>query len=73
MIASAAIVAGAVIGVVVQSPLAVGAATTLSTAAKVTNPLPSVSVTDVRTGKSVNLASVFSGKKPLLVWFWAPH
>ncbi len=37
------------------------------------NPLPSISVTDVRTGKSVALRSALSGKKPLLVWFWAPY
>jgi hypothetical protein len=37
------------------------------------NPLPSMSVTDVRTGKSVALRSALSGKKPLLVWFWAPY
>lgn len=38
-----------------------------------TNPLPAMSVTDVRTGKAVALQTTLSGKKPLLVWFWAPH
>jgi hypothetical protein len=38
-----------------------------------TNPLPAMSVTDVRTGKPVALRSALSGRKPLLVWFWAPH
>ena len=37
------------------------------------NPLPVMKVTDVATGKSVPLASYIDGKKPTLVWFWAPH
>ena len=37
------------------------------------NPLPVMNVTDVATGKSVPLASYIDGKKPTLVWFWAPH
>ena len=37
------------------------------------NPLPVLNVTDVATGKSVPLATYIDGKKPTLVWFWAPH
>ena len=37
------------------------------------NPLPVMNVTDVATGKSVPLATYIDGKKPTLVWFWAPH
>ncbi len=35
--------------------------------------LPNVTVTDVITGKPFALASLADGKKPLLIWFWAPH
>ena len=34
--------------------------------------LPSVELTNVRTGSTVNLTSVADGK-PLVLWFWAPH
>lgn len=37
------------------------------------NPLPVMNVTDVKTGKDVALAASLDGKKPLLVWFWAPN
>jgi hypothetical protein len=56
---------------------AAGAATATtkkSAPAKVVkSPLPVMSVTDVKTGKQVALASTFDGTKPMLVWFWAPH
>lgn len=39
----------------------------------VKSPLPVMNVTDVKTGRQVALASTFDGKKPMLVWFWAPH
>ena len=39
---------------------------------KTANPLPVMNVTDVKTGKEFPLASALDGKKPLLVWFWAP-
>ena len=42
-------------------------------AKKVTSPLPAMTVTDVKTGKPVALATTFDGTKPMLVWFWAPH
>lgn len=45
----------------------------IAQAAKPANPLPAVSVTDIRTGRAVALQSAMTGKKPLLVWFWAPH
>ena len=35
--------------------------------------LPAVSMVNVATGESVNLASFGEGDKPLLLWFWAPH
>ena len=50
-----------------------GTSPALAASTKVKNPLPAVTVTDVRTGKAVKLASSLTGKKPLLVWFWAPH
>ena len=67
--------------VLVISPLLVGApagAATATTkvsaqAAKTRNPLPVLNVTDVRSAKPYALASAFDGKKPLLVWFWAPN
>ena len=40
---------------------------------KTENPLPTLSVTDVKSSKPFALASAFDGKKALLVWFWAPH
>ena len=40
---------------------------------KTANPLPTMSVTDVKSSKPFALASAFDGKKALLVWFWAPH
>ncbi len=43
-----------------------------ASANKTANPLPVMNVTDVKTGKPFALASALDGKKPLLVWFWAP-
>ena len=43
------------------------------TAAKAVNPLPAITVTDVRSGKPYALASALTGSKALLVWFWAPN
>ena len=40
---------------------------------KTENPIPTLSVTDVKSSKPFALASAFDGKKALLVWFWAPH
>ena len=37
------------------------------------NPLPAMTVNDVKTGKGFALASAFTGAKPMLVWFWAPN
>lgn len=36
---------------------------------------PATAVTDVKTGKSFDLAALNSATagKPVLVWFWAPH
>jgi hypothetical protein len=34
---------------------------------------PSVKVVDIKTGKTVDLASNNGGKLPTLAWFWAPH
>jgi hypothetical protein len=44
-----------------------------ASASSPTNPLPVMDVTDIKTGQPVALASFLDGKKPLLVWFWAPH
>ena len=49
------------------------AAAAKAAAAKAANPLPVMNVTDVKTGKSVALASFVNGTRPVLVWFWAPH
>ena len=70
----------ACVGLVMLGPLVTSAvagaapfnAPAKATATKTTNPLPVLSVTDVKTGKAFPLASAFDGKKPLLVWFWAP-
>jgi len=35
--------------------------------------LPHVLVNDVGAGAKIDLASVATGDRPLLVWFWAPH
>jgi len=35
--------------------------------------LPSVPLTDVRSGATVDLASLVPAQRPLLLWFWAPH
>lgn len=35
--------------------------------------LPSVRLTDVRSGGTVDLASLVPAQQPLLLWFWAPH
>ncbi len=43
-----------------------------ATAKKLSNPLPVMTVTDVKAGKPFALASVFTGKLPVLLWFWAP-
>lgn len=66
---------------VVLSPLLPGAPAGAATATtkvaaktgKTRNPLPVLNVTDVRSAKPYALASAFDGKKPLLVWFWAPN
>lgn len=48
------------------------AAPTTAEPAPVAFDLPSVDLTNVRTGTTVNLTSVADGK-PLVLWFWAPH
>ncbi len=35
--------------------------------------VPSVDVTDVRSGATVDLASIVPSDKPVLLWAWAPH
>ena len=35
--------------------------------------LPSVNVLDLSNSKNVDLASFADGKRPSLIWFWAPH
>ena len=42
-----------------------------STAKK--GPFPAQSVTDLRTGSTIDLASLNGSNKAVLVWFWAPH
>jgi hypothetical protein len=34
---------------------------------------PSLSVTNILTGKKVNLSKYNTSKVPTLAWFWAPH
>ena len=72
------IAAGTVIAQGANAAAATGAAPkrlsgTSATSKKSSNPLPVMNVTDVKTGKDVALAASLDGKKPLLVWFWAPH
>ncbi len=38
-----------------------------------TNALPPVDVIDVVTEETVNIGTLLPARKPLLVWFWAPH
>ena len=35
--------------------------------------VPDLEMVDVASGSSVRLASLVTGDKPLLLWFWAPH
>jgi hypothetical protein len=35
--------------------------------------LPSVRMTDVRTGGSLDLVTLVPAERPVLLWFWAPH
>ena len=35
--------------------------------------LPSVRMIDVTRGTTVDLASLIPARRPLLLWFWAPH
>lgn len=35
--------------------------------------LPSVEMTDVARGTTVDLASLIPAQRPVLLWFWAPH
>ena len=35
--------------------------------------LPSVRLTDLRSGGLVDLASLVPAERPVLLWFWAPH
>ena len=72
------IAAGTVIAQGANAAAATGSApkrpsSTSATSKKSSNPLPVMKVTDVKTGKDVALAASLDGKKPLLVWFWAPH
>lgn len=62
-------VAGAVTATTTQT----SPAKKTAAAKKVASPLPAMNVTDVKTGKTVALATTFDGTKPMLVWFWAPH
>ena len=35
--------------------------------------VPDLEMVDVASGSNVRLASLVTGDKPLLLWFWAPH
>lgn len=35
--------------------------------------LPSVEMSDVARGTTVDLASLIPAQRPVLLWFWAPH
>jgi hypothetical protein len=68
---------GAVLVAPVGSPVTAGAASSKATkatkAAPVASAFPKLSVIDVKSGKSFKLQSLATTKKPLLIWFWAPH
>lgn len=81
-----AMVAAVSLVVVVGSPMSSFAATkakvqgkstkTASKASKAAifkSDLPSMKVLDLSNSKQVDLASFADGKKPTLIWFWAPH
>ena len=44
-----------------------------TTAVTVSADVPDLEMDDVATGSRVRLASLVTGDKPLLLWFWAPH
>ena len=43
------------------------------TAVAVSADVPDLEMVDVASGTGVRLASLVTGDKPLLLWFWAPH
>ena len=43
------------------------------TAVAVSADVPDLEMVDVASGSNVRLASLVTGDKPLLLWFWAPH
>ena len=43
------------------------------TAVAVSADVPDLEMVDVSSGSNVRLASLVTGDKPLLLWFWAPH
>jgi hypothetical protein len=57
------------------SPVGATTKSTKATAAAPasTSDLPRVAVTDLKTKKAVNLSTLTAAKKPILLWFWAPH
>ena len=38
---------------------------------EISDDVPDVDLTDISTGETVNLRSVFTGDKAVLFWFWA--
>ena len=42
-------------------------------AVAVSDDVPDLEMVDVASGSNVRLASLVTGDKPLLLWFWAPH
>jgi hypothetical protein len=49
------------------------AAKAVPAAAVFKSDLPSMTVLDLSNSKNVDLASFADGKRPSLIWFWAPH
>ena len=43
------------------------------TAVAVSADVPDLEMVEVASGSNVRLASLVTGDKPLLLWFWAPH
>jgi hypothetical protein len=62
----------AVLGIAALGATTTGASPSAS-AAEEAKGYPSVQVTDLKTSKTVDLASNNGGKVATLAWFWAPH
>lgn len=70
-----AVLAGAMpVAALVATPVnAASSSKPVAPAAAAQSDLPNISVTDLKTKKAVKLTTLTAAKKPVLLWFWAPH